>query len=418
MEFDFYKKYQTLSDAELMHICHNPTKYQPRAVEDARRVLEERNVDIAGYVAEEIPNAAAPKKPSAIVEKIGRIFEETAVPKDTWDFDKEGSLQEHPKAPVMVTRWHWAIFAIMILSAIRNTYFTLRLLVSYIMYPDSVYNNYTVLFFWVLLSALEIAIVCGLYKRTGWSWSLLVGYLVVNLGVRLIGLYDIFMDPYTNGIADYWQGANTIYLLLTIALLLLFFKPFMQVLTERGVTIPETVPEAKLSGKDNDLIGNPYNKLSWDFDAEEGVLTAGPEIDHKALQWHQYLCVSLIVLTAILVILKQAPGLIMYGLCIYALYKFKSWGWYLLQYFAISNIVAVIIEVYSIISIGALDYFADLMTLFRIGTAIYFGCVLVVIHKDRILNLFNISHRNRRNAVISVFAIIAVIRVLFYLRYN
>ncbi|MNS85775.1 hypothetical protein D3C72_1196500 [compost metagenome] len=227
MEFDFYKRYQTLSDAELMQICNNPTKYQPGAVADARKVLEERNVDIATPVPNEIPDTAKKKSP-LILEKIGRIFEETAVPKDTWDFDKEGSLREHPKAPVMVTRWHWAIFAAMTLPTVRNTYFTLRLLVSYIMYPDSVYNDYIMLSFLVLSGALEIAIVCGLYKRAAWAWSLLIGYLVVNLGARLITLYNIFMDPYTDGIADYWQGANTIYLLLTIAVLLLLFKPFMQ----------------------------------------------------------------------------------------------------------------------------------------------------------------------------------------------
>lgn len=192
-----------------------------------------------------------------------------------------------------------------------------------------------------------------------------------------------------------------------------------QILKGRGVAMPEHERGGVMgTEQDKDLPGNPYNKLNWDFDGADSVLNAGLQIDHKALQWHRYLCLSLIVLTAILVILNRAPGLIMYGLCIYALYKFKSWGWYLLQYFAISNIVAIVIELYSIISLGIYDYFADPITLFRIGMAIYFGCVLVVIHKDRMLNLFNLSRRNRRNAIITAFMIIAAIRLLFYLRYN
>ncbi len=227
MEFDFYKKYQTLSDAELMHICHNSSKYQPRAVEDARRVLEERNVDIAGYVAD--TSEVAPKKPSALVQKLGSIFEETAVPRDTWDFDKEGSLQEYAKAPTQVLRWHWVLLSVFTLMTIRNTYFTLQLLLSYIMYPDSIYNNYITLSFYVLWTALEIAIVCGLYKRRAWAWSLLVGYVVVNFGTRMLGLFDIFMDPYTNGIADYWQGESTLYLLGYIGVFILLIQPFMQV---------------------------------------------------------------------------------------------------------------------------------------------------------------------------------------------
>lgn len=224
MEFDFYKKYQTLSDEELMHICNNPSRYQPRAVEDARRVLQEREVDIVASAPEE----PQPVVQSALLDKVGRFFEEPATPANTWDFDKEGTLQEQTKAPASVVKWHWALLGAFTIFSISSAYNTLKLLVLYIQMSEEYRPSFIQLAILLIAMAIDVAIICGIYKRKPWAWSLAIGYSCLNLSARVVGLYQIFMNPYTDDITDYWQGMGTVYLLINIGFCVLLYQPFMR----------------------------------------------------------------------------------------------------------------------------------------------------------------------------------------------
>lgn len=248
MEFDFYKKYQTLSDAELLHICNNPSKYQPRAVEDARRVLEERSVDIASYVAEDTMRLT-PKKPSELVQKIGRIFEETIVPEDTWDFDKEGTLHAITKVPGYVVKWHWALVIAYTLISASNVFGILKLLVYYFKSPEifsGIGTAGTVIYF--LAISLDVIIVIGLYKRKAWAWSILFCSITIFFGNKVGIWYGIFMDPYPRGITDYLGGITSSFeLLYYIGLFILLNKSFMRnfyKVTDRRRTITALVASA------------------------------------------------------------------------------------------------------------------------------------------------------------------------------
>ncbi len=63
MTFDFYNKYQRLSDQELLHIVRNAAQYQETAATAAQTILQERGVDIAAAlqepVTEDTPDAEA-----------------------------------------------------------------------------------------------------------------------------------------------------------------------------------------------------------------------------------------------------------------------------------------------------------------------------------------------------------------------
>ena len=207
-----------------MHICNNPSRYQPRAVEDARRVLQEREVDIVASV----PEAPQPAVQSALMDKVGRFFEEPAMPSNTWDFDKEGILQERTKAPASVVKWHWALLAVVTIVSISSSYNTLKLLVLYLQMSEEYRPSLTQLAILLIGMAIDVAIICGIYKRKPWAWSLAMGYSCLNLAARVVGLYQVFMNPYTDGIADYWQGMGTVYLLITVGICVLLYQPFMR----------------------------------------------------------------------------------------------------------------------------------------------------------------------------------------------
>lgn len=223
MEFDFYKKYQTLSDDELLYICNNPSRYQPRAVDDARRVLQEREVDIV---------ASAPEKPqptvqSALVDKVTRFFEEPSQPSNTWDFDTEGTLQEHTRAPAYVVKWHWALFTACVLFAIWNLYYILKVLMYYFDAPEIFSGAWELLIFLASIS-LNIAIVVGLYKRKPWGWSILFCSVTIFLGQKIATWCILYMDPYPKGILDYLQGVNFLFTIYYIGVFVLLNKVFLR----------------------------------------------------------------------------------------------------------------------------------------------------------------------------------------------
>lgn len=191
-----------------------------------------------------------------------------------------------------------------------------------------------------------------------------------------------------------------------------------QILKERGIAAPEPEVVMKRGGLDQDLAGNPYGKISWDFEGEDGVLNTTQEVDPKALRLHKVLCLYMVALTAALLLMNISAAILLYGICIYMMYKLKPSGWHLLQYLAISNIVTALIDIWFMMYTGAWDFLWEPMQMFRILLGVLFAIVLAVIHKDNMLYLFSVSPASRRKSLISSIAIIALMRIFFYIRYQ
>lgn len=191
-----------------------------------------------------------------------------------------------------------------------------------------------------------------------------------------------------------------------------------QILEERGIAVPNPEVVMKRGGLDQDLATNPYGKISWDFEGEDGVLNVTQEVDPKALRLHKVLCLYMVILTAALLLMNMSAAILLYGICVYMMYKLKPSGWHLLQYLAISNIVAALIDISFMAYTGGWDFLWEPIQMFRILLGVLFAIVLAVIHKDNMLYLFSISPSSRRKSLISAIAIIAVMRIFFYIRYQ
>lgn len=179
MEFDFYTRYQELSDGDLAYIVNNPHKHQPQAVEAARQVLEERGISADALQAYTMKPATA-----------------AAVPQnsDYGEYDIFESLkQEIPLHPKMDNYHKWLI-AYLIFQAISGVYViyvSIRNLSIMGYYPlDSV--------FWISYRAAYIPLVLYfMFKRKPWGWILLFFDLMLPIPSYLKSIYALFTDTNT-----------------------------------------------------------------------------------------------------------------------------------------------------------------------------------------------------------------------------
>ncbi|RQO30774.1 hypothetical protein DBR32_08600 [Taibaiella sp. KBW10] len=202
MEFDFYTRYLSLGEEDLFYILNNPEKHQPKAVESARQVLQERGI------GEDDFKAYKKKTTAAFVDERAQDYGEYDI------FNSiEGSDLINPK----MDKYHKRIMALSVFQGIF-AYFGIIMAIRNMIIFD--YCTVESLFGIMYRFAFFPLLIYFLYKKKPWGWILFVFNLILPIPSYLRSIYGTL----SRGMYDDWNIGFLVGQLVTYILLFLLLR--------------------------------------------------------------------------------------------------------------------------------------------------------------------------------------------------
>jgi hypothetical protein len=187
MDFNFYEQYKHSSTVELLLIVKQPGKYQPAAVDAAKMLLRERNVD--EQEEEEVAHIVHTETKQQD-EKLKRQQAQKEKAKGTVISFIEPILNPRKEFPAQ--KWINILLTIVALRFIWRLYQNVRMWIIIAQCEDCVFDGL------MLFTAIELlylpAMFLLLWKRKALGWELSFGLCIYMLGERLAQLYFIFSN--------------------------------------------------------------------------------------------------------------------------------------------------------------------------------------------------------------------------------